>query len=107
MLTIKNYINIVSFGFVTDVNTIRKHWIVNSIREMPGTYDITILRKVSIFEDEELTIRILREKNPLDMHTLQIIKEGNIIDRDNIRAKNMQTRDSMLMELKVVIEMMQ
>ena len=41
------------------------------------------------------------------MHTLQIIKEGNIIDRDNIRTKNMQTRDDMLMELKVIIEMMQ
>lgn len=107
MLTIKNYINIVGKGFVTDVNTIRKHWIVNSIREMTRTYDITILRKRSIFEDEELTIRILREKNPLDMHTLQIIKEGNIIDRDNIRTKNMQTRDGMLMELKVIIEMMQ
>jgi hypothetical protein len=41
------------------------------------------------------------------MHTLQIIKEGDIIDRDNIRTKNMQTRDGMLMELKVIIEMMQ
>ena len=107
MLTIQNIDKIIGKGFVTDVNTIRKHWFVNKVNELSGVYDITIQRKVSIFEDEILTILILRQKNELDMYSIQIIKEGNIIDRDNIRTKNLQTRDSMLMELKVIIEMMQ
>lgn len=107
MLTIKNYNYLMSKGFVTDVNTIRKNWFINEVKELSGVYDITIMRKVSIFEDEILTIRIQREKNELDMYSIQIIKEGNIIDRDNIRIENMKTRDSMLMELKVIIEIMQ
>ena len=107
MLTIQNIDKIIGKGFMTDVNTIRKHWIVNAVTSRPGVYDITILSKLGIFDTIQKIIRLIRDKNELGMYLILIIEDNRIVDRDNIRAENIQTRDSMLMELKVIIEMMQ
>jgi hypothetical protein len=50
-------------------------------------------------------IRIQREKNELGMYSVQIIQDGKIIDRDNIRLKNMKTSEGMLSELKSIMEL--
>jgi hypothetical protein len=49
-------------------------------------------------------IRIQREKNELGMYSVQIIQDGKIIDKDQIRVRNIQTTEAMLNELKTIME---
>jgi hypothetical protein len=50
-------------------------------------------------------IRIQREKNELGMYSVQIIQDGKIIDKDQIRVGNIQTAEGMLNELKTIMEL--
>ena len=82
MLTIKNLYKIIAETFVVSKNGKNEHWVVNDIDEMTGVYDINVLSKLGIFDTIKRTIRIQREKNELDMYSVQIIQEGFIIDKD-------------------------
>ena len=104
MLTIKNLYKIVAETFVASKNGTNEHWVVNDIDKMAGVYDINVLSKLGIFDTIKRTIRIQREKNELDMYSVQIIQEGFIIDKDQIRLRNIQTAEGMLSELKTVMK---
>jgi hypothetical protein len=67
-------------------------------------YDIRVLRKLGIFDTMERTIRVNREKNKLEMYSVQITAGGHIIDKDQIRVGNIQTTEGMLNELKTIME---
>jgi hypothetical protein len=110
MLKIENIDELYGEGFVTDVNTIRKYWSITNVEKYAGTYDIRLERKISIMESEFLTIMISRERSDRMVakgYQVQIIKEGTIIDRDQIRFDNIKTMSGMLTELRTIIEMMQ
>lgn len=110
MLKIENIDDLYGEGFVTDVNTIRKYWSITNVEKYIETYDITLERKISIMESEFLTIMISRERSDKMVakgYQVQIIKDGKIIDRDQIRFDNIRTMSGMLMELRTIIEMMQ
>lgn len=110
MLKIENIDDLYGNGFVTDVNTIRKYWSITNVEKYAGTYDITLERKISIMESELLTIIISRERSDKMVakgYQVMVIKEGTIIDRDQIRFDNIRTMSGMLMELRTIIEMMQ
>ena len=104
MLTIKNLYKVIGKSFVVSKNGTNEHWVVNDIEEMAGVYDINVLSKLGIFDIIKRTIRIQREKNELDMYSVQIIQEGFIIDKDQIRLRNIQTAEGMLSELKTVMK---
>jgi len=105
MLTINNQYKIVAESFVVSKNGLNEHWTVDDITETPYVYDIRVLRKLGIFDTIERTIRILREKNELSMYSVQIIQEGLVIDKDQIRVRNIQTAEGMLGELKTIMEL--
>ena len=105
MLTIENIHKIITQSFVVSKNGTNEHWVVNDIEKMAGVYDINVLSKLGIFDTIKRTIRIQREKNELDMYSVQIIQEGFIIDKDQIRVRNIQTAEGMLSELKTVMEL--
>ena len=104
MLTIKNIDKIITHSFVLSNRGTIEHWEVNDIDEMAEVYDVNLLRKLGIFDTIKRTIRIQREKNELDMYSVQIIQDGFIIDKDQIRLRNIQTAERMLNELKTVME---
>ena len=104
MLTIENIHKIITQSFVVSKNGTNEHWVVNDIEKMAGVYDINVLSKLGIFDTIKRTIRIQREKNELDMYSVQIIQEGFIIDKDQIRLRNIQTAEGMLNELKTVMK---
>jgi len=106
MLTIKNQYKIVAETIVVSKNGTNEHWVVGDVSQLSDVYDIIVLRKQGIFDTIKLTIRILREKNELGMYSVQIIQNGKIIDRDNIRLSNMKTAEGMLDELKTIMELM-
>ena len=105
MLTIKNLYKIIAEDVVVSKNGANEFWIVDDVTELPDVYDIRVLRKLGIFDTMERTIRIQREKNELGMHSVQIIQDGKIIDKDQIRLGNIQTAEGMLNELKTVMEL--
>jgi hypothetical protein len=104
MLEINNQYKIVAESFVVSKNGINEHWIVDDVAETPDTYVIVVLRKMGIFDTLVRRIRIQREKNELGMYSVQIIQDGKIIDKDQIRVGNIQTADAMLNELKTIME---
>jgi hypothetical protein len=104
MLTIKNQYKLVAETIVVSKNGANEHWIVDDVAEMPGVYDIVVLRKLGIFDTIFRIIRINKEKNELGMYSVQIIQEGLVIDKDQIRLSNIQTADGMLNELKTIME---
>jgi hypothetical protein len=104
MLTINNQYKIVAESFVVSKNGLNEHWTVDDITETPYVYDIRVLRKVGIFDTMERTIRVNREKNKLEMYSVQITAGGHIIDKDQIRVGNIQTTEGMLNELKTIME---
>ena len=104
MLTINNQYKIVAETIVVSKNGANEHWIVDDVAEMPGVYDIVVLRKLGIFDTIFRIIRINKEKNELGMYSVQIIQEGLVIDKDQIRLSNIQTADGMLNELKTIME---
>jgi predicted ABC-type ATPase len=104
MLTINNHYKIVAESFVVSKNGLNEHWTVDDVAETPYVYDIRVLRKVGIFDTMERTIRVNREKNKLEMYSVQITAGGHIIDKDQIRLRNIQTADAMLNELKTIME---
>jgi predicted DNA-binding protein YlxM (UPF0122 family) len=104
MLTINNQYKLVAEDIVVSKNGINEHWIVDDVAEMPGVYDIVVLRKLGIFDTIKRTIRVIREKNELGMYSVQIIQRGKIIDKDQIRLRNIQTAEGMLNELKTIME---
>jgi hypothetical protein len=59
---------------------------------------------MGIFDTLVRRIRIQREKNELGMYSVQIIQNGKIIDKDQIRLRNIQTAEGMLNELKTIME---
>jgi hypothetical protein len=105
MLTINNQYKIVAESFVVSKNGMNEHWVVDDIDETLGAYDIRVLRKLGAFDTIERIIRVNKEKNELGMYSVQIIQRGKIIDRDNIRLKNMKTSEGMLSELKSIMEL--
>jgi hypothetical protein len=105
MLTIENIHKIIAESFVVSNREVNKHWIVDDVNELPYVYNIRVLRRVSIFDTMEMTIRILREKNELGMYSVQITAGGHIIDKDQIRVRNIQTAEGMLNELKTIMEL--
>ena len=105
MLTIKNLYKIIAEDVIVSKNGTNEFWIVNDIDEIAGVYDINILRKLGIFDTIKRTIRIQREQNELGMYSVQIIQDGKIIDKDQIRVRNIQTAEGMLNELKTIMEL--
>jgi len=105
MLTIENQYKLVAETIVVSKNGTNEHWVVDDVIQLSGVYDIIVLRKQGIFDTIKRTIRILREKNELGMYSVKIIQRGKIIDRDNIRLKNMKTSEGMLDELKSIMEL--
>ena len=104
MLTIKNLYKLIAEDVVVPKNGTNEFWIVDDIIELPGMYDIRVLRKLGIFDTIVRTIRIQREQNELGMYSVQIIQESKIIDKDQIRLRNIQTAEGMLGELKTIME---
>ena len=104
MLTIKNQYKLVAETIVVSKNGANEHWIVDDVAEMPGVYDIVVLRKLGVFDTIFRIIRINKEKNELGMYSVQIIQEGLVIDKDQIRLSNIQTAEGMLNELKTIME---
>ena len=104
MLEIKNQYKLVAETIVVSKNGANEHWIVDDVAEMPGVYDIVVLRKLGIFDTIFRILRINKEKNELGMYSVQIIQEGLVIDKDQIRLSNIQTADGMLNELKTIME---
>lgn len=104
MLEIKNQYKLVAETIVVSKNGANEHWIVDDVAEMPGVYDIIVLRKLGAFDTIFRIIRINKEKNELGMYSVQIIQEGIVIDKDQIRLSNIQTAEGMLNELKTIIE---
>lgn len=104
MLTIKNLYKIIAETFVVSKNGTNEHWVVDDITEMSGVYDFLVLSKLGIFDTIKRTIRIQREKNELRMYSVQIIQDGFIIDKDQIRLRNIKTAEGMLSELKTIME---
>ena len=105
MLTITNLYKIIAEDVIVSKNGANEFWIVDDVTELPDAYDIRVLRKLGIFDTIERTIRVLREKNELGMYSVQIIQDGKIIDKDQLRVKNIQTAEGMLSELKTVMEL--
>ena len=104
MLTIKNQYKLVAETIVVSKNGANEHWIVDDVAETPDTYVMVVLRKMGIFDTLVRRIRIQREKNELGMYSVQIIQNGKIIDKDQIRVRNIQTAEGMLSELKTIME---
>jgi len=104
MLTINNQYKIVEESFVVSKNGLNEHWTVDDITETPYVYDIRVLRKVGMLDTLVRRIRINKEKNELGMYSVQIIQDGKIIDKDQIRVRNIQTAEGMLNELKTIME---
>ena len=104
MLTIKNQYKLVAETIVVSKNGANEHWIVDDVAETPDTYVMVVLRKMGIFDTLVRRIRIQREKNELGMYSVQIIQNGKIIDKDQIRVRNIQTIEGMLNELKTIME---
>ena len=107
MLTIENLYKIIAEDFVVSKNGTNEHWVVDDIVEQPElwAYDIKILRKMGIFDTIERTIRIQRNKNELGLYLVMIIQNKKLIDRDHIRATNIQTVEGMLSELATIMEL--
>jgi hypothetical protein len=104
MLTINNQYKIVAESFVVSKNGANQHWIVDDVAETPDTYVMVVLRKMGMLDTLVRRIRIQREKNELGMYSVQIIQNGKIIDKDQIRVGNIQTTEGMLNELKTIME---
>jgi hypothetical protein len=104
MLEIKNQYKLVAESFVVSKNGLNEHWIVDDVAETPDTYVMVVLRKMGIFDTLVRRIRIQREKNELGMYSVQIIQDGKIIDKDQIRLSNIKTAEGMLNELKTIME---
>ena len=104
MLEIKNQYKLVAETIVVFKNGTNEHWIVDDVAETPDTYVMVVLRKMGIFDTLVRRIRIQREKNELGMYSVQIIQNGKIIDKDQIRLRNIQTAEGMLNELKTIME---
>jgi len=105
MLTIKNQYKLVAESFVVSKNGTNEHWVVDDMDETPAGYNIKVLRKVGIFDTIERTIRVNKEKNELDMYSVQIMQDFKVIDKDQIRLNNIQTAEGMLNELKTIMEL--
>lgn len=107
MLTIENTHKIITQSFVVSKNGFFEHWVVDDIIQKPEveSYDMIVLRKVRIFDTIERTIRIQRELNELGMYSVQIIQDGRIIDKGQIRARNIQTAEGMLGELTNIMRL--
>jgi hypothetical protein len=65
---------------------------------------MVVLRKMGMLDTLVRRIRIQREKNELGMYSVQIIQDSKIIDKDQIRLRNIQTAEGMLNELKTIME---
>ena len=104
MLEIKNQYKLVAESFVVSKNGMNEHWVVDDVDEKLGVYDILVLRKLGAFDTIFRIIRINKEKNELGMYSVQIIQEGLVIDKDQIRLSNIKTAEGMLNELKTIME---
>jgi hypothetical protein len=104
MLTIKNQYKLVAETIVVSKNGLNEHWIVDDVAETPDTYVMVVLRKMGMLDTLVRRIRIQREKNELGMYSVQIIQDSKIIDKDQIRVRNIQTAEGMLNELKTIME---
>jgi hypothetical protein len=104
MLTIKNQYKLVAETIVVSKNGANQHWIVDDVAETPDTYVMVVLRKMGMLDTLVRRIRIQREKNELGMYSVQIIQDSKIIDKDQIRVRNIQTIEGMLNELKTIME---
>jgi len=104
MLEIKNQYKLVAETIVVSKNGLNEHWIVDDVDEKLGVYDILVLRKLGAFDTIFRIIRINKEKNELGMYSVQIIQEGLVIDKDQIRLSNIKTAEGMLNELKTIME---
>ena len=104
MLTIKNQYKLVAETIVVSKNGLNEHWVVDDVAETPDTYVMVVLRKMGMLDTLVRRIRIQREKNELGMYSVQIIQNGKIIDKDQIRVGNIQTTEGMLNELKTIME---
>jgi hypothetical protein len=104
MLTIKNQYKLVAETIVVSKNGANQHWIVDDVAETPDTYVMVVLRKMGMLDTLVRRIRIQREKNELGMYSVQIIQDSKIIDKDQIRVRNIKTAEGMLNELKTIME---
>jgi hypothetical protein len=109
MLTIENYKKLKGEHILT--HSMTESWKVLDVRETKSAYEIIIgnINPFAINGSKELTIKIERERPDKAGEYEYMITSIDIVigvlNRVIIRVENIDTMDSMLHELKTIIEM--
>lgn len=109
MLTIKNYHKLKGQYIMT--HSMTESWKVLNVRETKSAYEIIIgnINPFAINGSKELTMKIERERPDKASEYEYMITSIDIVigvlNRVIIRVENIDTMDSMLHELKTIIEM--
>jgi hypothetical protein len=109
MLTIKNYKKLKGQYIMTHSTT--ESWKVLDVRETKSAYEIIIgnINPFAIKRSKELTMKIGRERpdgaSEYEYMITSIDIVIGVLNRCIIRIENIDTMDSMIWELKTIIEM--
>jgi neutral trehalase len=109
MLTIKNYKKLKGQYLMT--HSMTESWKVLDVRETKSAYEIIIRSQVpyNIKNGTELTMKIGRERpdgaSEYEYMITSIDIVIGVLNRCIIRIENIDTMDSMIWELKTIIEM--
>ena len=109
MLTIQNYKKLKGQYIMT--HSMTESWKVLDVRETKSAYEIIIgnINPFAINSSKELTMKIDRERPDKASEYEYMITSIDIVigvlNRVIIRVENIDTMDSMLHELKTIIEM--
>jgi len=109
MLTIQNYKKLKGQRILT--HSLTESWEILDVRESESAYEIIIRHKdpFAINGSKELTMKIDRERPDKASEYEYMITSIDIVigvlNRVIIRVENIDTMDSMLHELKTIIEM--
>jgi len=101
MLTITNTDKLLDKGFYSN----GCNWVVTHVKENYSSYHITVENMINaVYYKFELFRVTISPTVEYTMNTIDIT--NNIIDRNLIKVDNIKTRDSMLMELKFIVDKM-
>ena len=109
MLTIQNYKKLKGQYIMT--HSMTESWKVLNVRETKSAYEIIIgnINPFAINGSKELTMKIERERpdkaSEYEYMIISIDIVIGVLNRVIIRVENIDTMDSMLHELKTIIEM--
>jgi hypothetical protein len=109
MLTIQNYKKLKGQYIMT--HSMTESWKVLDVRETKSAYEIIIgnINPFAINGSKELTMKIERERpdkaSEYEYMIISIDIVIGVLNRVIIRVENIDTMDSMLHELKTIIEM--